>query len=156
MNFQIVPLNHDDFAHLFALSDAALRDLQACRQVVTEKPGTPCRVSLEDADVGETVILINYEHLPENSPFRARHAIFVRENVAQADIATNEVPAAIESRLVSLRFFDRDHMMIDADVVSGERAAAAISAAFENTKIDYAHIHYAKPGCFAASVQRVE
>ncbi len=156
MNFQIKPLQSGDFAHLFELSDAELAKQNACRQVVKEKPGTPCRVSMEDADVGETVILFNYEHQPENSPYNACHAVFVRENAKQSHLAINEVPDVIRSRLISLRYFNKSHMMIDADVVSGEAVAKELSNAFENNDIAYVHLHNAKPGCFAASAHRVE
>jgi hypothetical protein len=154
MNFQIKPLQANMFTHLFSLSDAELAARQACRQVVTSKPGTPCRVSMEDAEIGETVILLNYEHQPEDSPYRASHAIFVRENARQAEFAVNEVPAVIRSRIISLRYFNRDHMMIDADVVPGNAVATELAKAFDNAEIAYVHLHNAKPGCFAASAWR--
>ncbi|MEM9341514.1 MAG: DUF1203 domain-containing protein [Pseudomonadota bacterium] len=155
MNFQIHPLRAEDSAHLFTLTDEELASQQARRQIVTQKPGTPCRVSMQDADIGETAILFNYQHQPENSPYRASHAVFVRENAKQAVLDVNEVPEVIRSRLISLRFFDKEHMMIDADVVQGETVAQALSDAFENDDIAYAHLHNAKPGCFAASAHRV-
>ncbi|NNE51915.1 MAG: DUF1203 domain-containing protein [Sulfitobacter sp.] len=68
----------------------------------------------------------------------------------------NEVPAVICARLVSLRFFDRDHMIVEADVVSGDAVQSAKSEVFDNADIAYAHIHYAKPGCFAAALHRVD
>ncbi len=156
MNFQIKPLQAQEFAYLFSLSDAEPAARNACRQIVTAKPGTPCRVSMQDAEVGERVILFNYEHQPEDSPYRASHAVFVRENAKQARIAVNEVPEVIRTRLVSLRYFGKDHMMIDAEVVPGDAVATELAAAFENDDIAYAHIHNAKPGCFAASVHRVD
>lgn len=155
MNFQIKALPEGEFAHLFNLTDEELAACGACRMVVKTKPGTPCRVSMKDADVGETVVLLNYEHQAGNSPYRARHAIFVSQNAKQARIEMNEVPEVIRSRLISLRLFDENHMMIDAEVVSGDAVSAAISEAFENAQVAYAHLHNAKPGCFAASVHRV-
>ena len=73
MSFQIHSLPAEDFSGLFALSDAELTDKNACRQIVKTKPGTPCRVSMADAEVGETVVLLNYEHQPAQSPYRATH-----------------------------------------------------------------------------------
>ena len=155
MDFHIRPLEAQRFAHLFDLSDAALAKRQARRQTVMASPGTPCRVSLQDAAVGETVILLNHAHQPEDSPYRASHAIFVRQGARQAQLAVNEVPEVIRCRLVSLRLFDASHMMIDADVMPGDAVGAAIAAAFDATAVAYAHIHNAKPGCFAAAVHRV-
>jgi len=139
---------------LFSLSDEDLAKHNAVRQVVTATPGTPCRVSLQDANVGETVVLLNYQHQAGESPYKATHAIFVREAATQAEPAVNEVPEVIKSRLVSLRCFDHAHMMIHADVVPGETVGAAISEAFDDDAMAYAHIHNAKPGCFAALVER--
>jgi hypothetical protein len=154
MNFQIKALSEVAFSHLFDLTDAELAKRRACRQVVTRTPGTPCRVSMADALVGETVMLLNYVHQPEFGPYQATHAIFVREHARQARIGVNEVPQVIRSRLISVRLFDRNHMMVDADVVPGEMVAAMLSEAFENADVAYIHLHNAKPGCFAASVQR--
>jgi len=156
MSFQIHSLPAEDFADFFALSDAELAEKNPCRQIVQSKPGTPCRVSMADAEVGETVILLNYEHQPEQSPYKATHAIFVREDVPQANLAVGEVPEVLRSRVISLRLFDRNHMMIDADVLQGDDLAHAIKTAFENDQVSYAHLHNAKPGCFAASVTRAK
>ncbi len=156
MSFQIHSLPAEDFAELFILSDAELAEKNACRQIVQSKPGTPCRVSLADAEVGETVILLNYEHQPEPSPYKATHAIFVRKDATQAKLAVGAVPEVLRSRVISLRLFDSNHMMIEADVVQGDDLADAISAAFENAEVSYAHLHNAKPGCFAASVTRAK
>ena len=155
MNFQIDPLRAEETAHLFTLTDEELASRHACRQVVTSKPGTPCRVSMQDAEIGETVILFNYQHQPEDSPYRASHAVFVRENAKQAALGVNEVPEVIRARLISLRFFDKNHKMIDADVVQGDAVAQALSDAFDNDEIAYVHLHNAKPGCFAAAAHRV-
>ncbi|SEV93854.1 Protein of unknown function [Cognatiyoonia koreensis] len=156
MNFQIKALPKTEFEHLFEMTNAELAEHQACRQVVTAKPGTPCRVSMAEAEVGETVILLNYAHQPEKSPYQASHAIFVREHVEQAEIAINDVPDVIRSRLISVRLFDFDHMMVDADVVPGNTVSSVISKALEKPEIAYIHLHNAKPGCFAASVHRTD
>ncbi len=154
MNFQIHSLPAGDFAPLFELTDAELAERNAVRMVVNAKPGTPCRVSLQDAEVGETVILLNYAHFPHASPYKATHAIFVRKDARQAEPAVNEVPLVLTARLISVRIFDENHMMIGADVVPGETLAQTLSTAFEDTEVSYIHLHNAKPGCFAASVRR--
>lgn len=156
MTFQISSLSYAPFAPYFQMSDQELRTRNARRMVVTASPGTPCRVSLADADVGETVVLLNYQHQPADSPYQAAHAIYVRKGVAQRQLAAGEVPEVIRSRPISLRAFDADHMMIDADVVAGEEIEAAINQAFAQEDVSYLHLHFAKPGCFAATVRRVE
>ena len=155
MSFQIHGLDPEPFAPLFQMSDEDLRRRNARRETVASKPGTPCRVSLADAEVGETVILVNYEHQPADSPYRASHAIFVREGVDQVRLAPDEVPEVLRSRLISLRAFDTDHMMIAADVLDGQGLATALHTVFADEQVAYVHLHNAKPGCFAAAVTRI-
>jgi hypothetical protein len=154
MTFQVHALSYAPFARFFELTDAELRQAGAARVSVNAKPGFPCRVSLADAEPGETAILVNFEHQPENTPYRASHAIFVRENAQQAFPEAGEVPGVLASRLISVRGFDRRHYMIAADVVEGSTLHEAIPQMLGNPDVSYLHLHNAKPGCFAASVTR--
>lgn len=154
MAFQIHALPAEPFAGLFAMSEQELRNRNARRMTVEAKPGTPCRVSLADAEVGETVVLVHYEHQPAASPYKASHAVFVRHGARQARPTPNEVPEVLRSRLISLRQFDDEGMMIGADVLEGAGLGAALDAAFEDARTAYVHLHNAKPGCFAAHVTR--
>ena len=154
MTFQIHALPYEPFAPLFKLSGADLPKAGAARVVANAKPGFPCRVSLADAEPGETMILVNFEHQPRNSPYHASHAIFVRENAEQAFPKVGEVPELFTSRLVSVRAFDGRHYMIAADVVEGSALGDAIPEMLRNPHVSYLHLHNAKPGCFAASVTR--
>jgi hypothetical protein len=154
MTFQIQALPADPFRALFALDDAALHARNACREVVRESPGTPCRVSLEDARVGETVLLVNHCHLPAQSPYRSSHAIYVRHGVARARPGVGAVPASIATRLISVRLFDAADMMVGADVVAGTGLNRVLTDALRDDAVGYVHLHYARPGCFAASVTR--
>lgn len=154
MAFQIHALDKDLFSDLFELDDKALKAMGARRQTVTDKPGYPCRVSLADAEVGETVVLFNYEHLPEKTAYRSAHAIYVRENAQQARPAPDEIPEVLSSRLLSVRCFGNDHFMIQADVVEGARLGPMLDEMFQNEAVSYIHLHNAKQGCFAAKVTR--
>lgn len=154
MAFQIHALPDTLFSDLFSLTDVELTDRSIRRLVVDHSPGFPCRVSLADAEPGETVLLLNYEHQPNDTPYRSSHAIFVRESVKQALPKPGEVPASLASRLMSIRAFDKTHDMIDADVVDGTGLAGEINRLFDNLEIEYLHLHNAKRGCFAASVTR--
>lgn len=156
MNFRITGLPLSEFAPLFALSDQQLAARDAVRVVADERPVFPCRVSLQDAKAGESLILLNYEHLPVASPYRSRHAIYVREAAAEAALDVDEVPALLRSRLLSLRAFDRKGMMRTADVLPGTAIEKNIEAMFANAAVEYLHIHYAKPGCYAARVDRAQ
>jgi len=88
MTFQITALPAAPFTPLFTLPDAELAARGGVRRVADRNPGFPCRVSLRDAEPGETVLLVNYEHLPVRSPFRSTYAIYVRRGVEQARCRT--------------------------------------------------------------------
>ena len=154
MTFQIHALPPDSFAALFTLSDTELADRGARRVIADEACAFPCRVSLVDADVGDELILTNYAHLDQRSPYRASHAVYIRKGVAQATPKPGEVPAVFANRLLSLRAFGRDHMMTNADVVDGRTLAHGLRDMFADPAVDYVHIHNAKQGCFAASATR--
>jgi len=154
MSFQIKALPAEPFRYLFSRSTEALAAQGVVRMVADKSPGFPCRVSLRDAAPGETVLLLNYEHQDAATPYRATHAIFVREGAAQAAPAVGEVPAVLRSRLLSVRGFSAGGMMLAADVVEGEAVEAVIGRMFNNPEIAYLHLHNAKPGCYAARVDR--
>jgi hypothetical protein len=154
MTFRILPLPRESFAELFSLSDEALKERNALRVVADANPGFPCRVSLVDAEIGETVLLLNYEHQPARTPFRAAHAIFVRERAVEARCAPGEVPALFRSRMMSLRGFDERHMFCAGDLVSGTELAEAIERMLAQPSVSYVHLHYAKLGCYAARAER--
>lgn len=154
MSFQIHALAPDQFESLFSLSDEELAKARATRVLVEAKPGFPCRISLADAEIGETVILVNYKHQPADSPFHATHAIYVRENVQQVFPDVGTVPKVLETRLISIRAFNDRHYIVDADVVEGASLSEAIPAMLQNSTTDYLHLHNAKLGCFIARVTR--
>jgi hypothetical protein len=154
MHFQIHPLPDSAFAYLSGLSEEDLAARRIRTYVADEKPGFPCRVSLADAEIGETVFLLHYEHQPNDTPYRASHAIFIKEGAVSRQPEPNTVPESIASRLLSVRAFDEAHAMIDADVIEGRDVTDLIARMFENPDVAYLHLHYARRGCFAAEVRR--
>ncbi len=156
MSFQITGLPVAQFAPLFGLSDDELAKLGVVRHTADRTPGFPCRVSLRDADPGETLLLLNYEHLSVASPYRSRYAIYVREYSQEARLAPGEVPDVLRKRLLSLRAFDRNGTLVDADVADGREIELFIGRMFERPEVDYIHLHNAKPGCYSARVDRAK
>ena len=154
MSFRIKALPLSEFRPLFGIPDAELAARNILRRVADQRPGFPCRVSLRDADPGESLLLLNYEHLPVSSPYRSSHAICVRENAIEAHPGVDEVPELFATRLLSLRAFDRAGLMVEADVMPGTELAPAIERMFDRAEVQFLHIHNAKPGCFAARVDR--
>ncbi len=137
------------------MSDLMLIENSARRVIVDAKPGFPCRVSLCDAEIGEAVLLVNFEHQPHATPYKAAHAVFVREGAEKATPAPGVVPEALSQRLLSIRAFGGAHMMVDADTATGEGIVRAIEDMFDNPAVAYLHLHFAGPGCFAAKVSRL-
>ncbi len=154
MTFQISGLPLAPFTALLGLPDAELARHGAVRRIADRSPGFPCRVSLQDAEPGETLLLLNFEHLSVASPYRASHAIYVRENAQEAHPSPGEVPDVLRKRLLSVRAYDENGMMLNADVADGREIEPVIQRMFEQPEVSYLHLHNAKPGCFAARVDR--
>jgi len=156
MSYRITGLDPEQFKPLFLLSDEELAERNIKRVVADSKPGFPCRVSLKDAQPGESLLLLNYEHLPVDSPYRSTHAIFVNENAQERYDEIDRVPEVMLARLLSVRSFDASGMMLDAEVLEGAQLDAAIPRFFEEPRAHYLHVHNAKRGCFSARVDRVK
>jgi hypothetical protein len=153
-DFRISPLPIGEFAPLFLLSDEELRSRGMRRLVADDKPGYPCRVSLEDAEPGETVILLPYEHHPGPGPYRSSGPIFVRERATPASLAVNEVPGSVRGRYLSVRAYDAEGTMVRSEVTEGRELPACVSALFADDRARYLHVHNARAGCYSCRVDR--
>ena len=153
-SFRLIALESEQFAPLFRQSDEELAATGARRMVVDEKPGFPCRVSLVDGEVGETVLLLNFLHHDVSSPYRASGPIFVRSSAGTATPAVGEIPVMFRHRLLSVRGYDRAAGMVAAEVVPGTNLEEAIERLFSNDRVRYLHIHNAGPGCYNCRVVR--
>jgi hypothetical protein len=153
MSFRIQGLDPELFADLQTLSDEQLTAKGIERVRVDEKPGAPCRISLDDAEIGEAVLLLSFDHQPADTPYRQQGPIFVRETRVRFD-GVDVMPPALARRTLSLRGFDAKHMMVEAEVVEGADAKAMIERFFGNASVAYIHAHYARRGCFAARIDR--
>ncbi len=154
MHFRITGLDPAPFRHLFGLPDEALAAYGARRYVANAKPGFPDRIEIRDAEPGERLLLLNYTHQPADTPYRASHAIFVREGAEEAYDKIDEIPEPLRVRPVSLRAFDAAHEMVDADVIDGKELESLIVRFLENREVAYLQAHYAKRGCYAARIER--
>ncbi|HEY0598725.1 DUF1203 domain-containing protein [Brevundimonas sp.] len=155
MSFRIHALPLAPFRPLFAMDDAALAALGARRMIADAPHAAPCRVSLDDAEPGERLILLNHRHLdaPE-SPYRSEGPVFVREAAVGAALSADEVPDMLGRRLLSVRAYDADWMMTHGDVVEGRDLAARLSDWFADPAVSIIHLHTARRGCFMATAER--
>lgn len=154
MNFRILGLDPHPFLPLYGQPDAELREQGVLRMRVDEAHSAPDRIELRDAEPGETVLLLNHEYLDADSPYRGRHAIFVREGAMQAFDQINTVPDCIRRRLMSLRAFDAQGMMVDADVVDGSGVETLIERLLAQDSVRFIQAHHARRGCYAARIER--
>ena len=154
MTYRISGLEPSQFAHLFGLSDAELARHGAVRMTATGEPSFPCRIRLDDAQAGETLLLVNHVSHDGNNPYRASHAIFVSESAGEAAVYQDDIPPALERRILSLRAFDRRGMMIDAALAQPGEADETIRRLLRNGAIDHIDAHNATRGCFAARIER--
>jgi hypothetical protein len=152
--FQLVGIDHEPFQSLFALSDDQLAELSARRCIATESPGYPCRISLEEAQLGEELLLLPYLHQPAASPYRSSGPIFVRRGVQQRRMPVNFVPSYVSTRIISVRAYDAAHMIVDASVCDGTAVADEIAKYFNRDDVTYIHLHNAKRGCFSCTAVR--
>ncbi len=151
MSFRIRGLEARQFDHLFALADSELAAHGAVRRIA-DGP-RPCRISLTDAEPGDELILVNYEHHAVASPYRMRFAIYIRRGEETFD-AVGQVPQQLRNRTLAVRGFDAAGMMTGWELVEGADLEAAIERQFANSAAEYLHIHFAAPGCYAAPVER--
>jgi hypothetical protein len=154
MTFRITGLSPEPFRRLYGLSDQALDAAGVQRIVADEKPGFPDRVELREADPGQTLLLLNYTHQPAGNAYRSSHAIYVLEGAASAYDRIDEIPEVMRIRPLSLRAFDSNNMIVDADLVDGRQIEGLIERLFANSGVAYIHAHYARRGCYAGLIER--
>lgn len=153
-SFRLIAVPFEPFSDLFTLSDAELLMRNARRVFAATKPGYPCRVSLADADIGDELLLLPFEHQPASSPYKASGPIFVRKGAVQAHVDAGVMPDYVRTRLISVRAYDAGHLMTDAVVCAGSDAGAAIQKMFASDEIAYVHLHNANRGCFSCAAIR--
>jgi hypothetical protein len=153
MTYRVQGLDPSPYRPLFGLPDEELAERGVVRMAV-DSPTYPCRVSLTDRAVGETVLLLNHVSNDVANPYRASHAIFVTESDEEAAEYVDRVPPVFEKRILSLRGFDADGMMVEATLTQPGEADAGIRKLFGNPAVATIHAHNATRGCFAARIER--
>ena len=155
MTYAIAGLPVEQFRPLFGLPEEELAKRHIVRMTAETPVGYPCRILLEDAAPGDTLLLLNHEYQSAETPYRGRHAIFVNEAATAPRHFVDEMPPVLTVRkAISLRAFDAAGMMIDADVVPGAEVEALALKLLENPEAAYLHAHFAGRGCFAARIDR--
>ncbi len=154
MSFRIQGLSPAPFADLYGLSEADLAARGVIRYVADGNTHYPDRIEMRHIALGEAALLINHVCQPAATPYRATHAIFVREGATQPFDEIDVVPEVFRPRLLSLRAYDERGMMIDADVVEGAAVEGLIERLLDNPDVSYVHAHNARRGCYSGLIKR--
>lgn len=154
MTYRIAGLEPSQFSHLFGLTDEELASQGAVRMIANGQPTFPCRVQLDDAQAGESLLLVNHVSHDGINPYRASHAIFVSETAPEALSYEDEIPPALNRRILSLRAFDGTGMMVEAALAQPGEADPVIRNMLANHAVDHVDAHTAIRGCFMARAER--
>lgn len=154
MTYRIAGLPREAFIGYFAMNSGELARCGARRITADADIGFPCRISLEDARKGESLILLNFTSHNVANPYRTAYAIYVREEAQQPEPWIDCLPPVVSGRTLSLRGFDAEGMLLDARLVAPGEVEEGIRILFENSQITCIHAHNAAYGCFAARIER--
>lgn len=155
VNFQITNIPSNEIQHLLNSKTINANIPNVRKMIVDEKPGYPCRLSLEDANIGEEVLLFTYEHHNVRSPYQASGPVFIRTSAKEANLSQNEIPLMLHHRLLSLRIYDENAMMIDARTIEGKKLEETIQDIFSSDATKYIQVHNSSPGCYNCQINRV-
>jgi hypothetical protein len=113
----------------------------------------PCRRCLRDGKPGETMTLMSYNPFLGESPYSAPGPVFVH-TTGCVEFSGDHIPEQLRRRLLAVRAYDAGHFMLESDIVDGSDLGSLVGTMFANERVAYAHVHFAKAGCFAVRVDR--
>ncbi|MEN5418587.1 DUF1203 domain-containing protein [Stenotrophomonas sp. TWI169] len=149
-------LDHRPFQHLFEQSDRALAAQGILRRWAGDRGGHPCRVRLSDPPSGAELLLLPHTHLATHSPYRASGPIFVQRGATRCVLPAGVVPPYVERRLISLRAYDADALMISGQVCPGNEVGVQLDVLFADPAVAFVQLHNAGYGCFSCQADRVD
>lgn len=155
MDYRITGLPVEQFAELQRATDDQLQRRGVELRIVDRSYSPPCRISLQDAEVGEEVMLFTYQHQAGASPYAAKGPIFIRRSATQTFDAINVIPDQQRRRLLSVRAYDARDYIVDAEVAPGTELETLIGRFFAGPRVAYLHLHNARHGCYSCRVDRV-
>jgi hypothetical protein len=130
-----------------------LREEATVVQVADTSPGYPCRQCLQDADIGEELVLVSYDPFASDSPYRSASPIYLHKSQC-GEPRLNQISEQQLRRQLSIRAFDSAEMMSDAQVIDGKDLESVAVRLFESTDVAFLHVHNAGPGCWALRIER--
>jgi len=123
----------------------------ASRRILIDYPA-PCRRCLRNAETGDALILAPYDPFTLETPYAGEGPVFVHaEGCSAHRLLPGAVSEQVFGRVLSVRAYDAEAMLLNAEVMAGEQLAARAPALLE-TPGSFLHVHFAGPGCFAFRV----
>ena len=116
----------------------------------TASGGEPCRRCLRRATPGDALLLLGYDPFMVRSPYAGEGPVFVHEACGAPGAGDEQVRGSV----LSVRAYDADAMLLDAEVMPGEALASRASEMLAGDAA-FLHVHFAGPGCFAFRVDPV-
>jgi hypothetical protein len=115
----------------------------------------PCRRCLRDAAPGERLALTAYDPFLVRSPYAGEGPVFVHADGCEPfPSEPGVVSEQVSRRILSVRAYDADAMLTDATVLEGEQFRERAEALLADPEVEFLHVHFAGPGCFAFRVDR--
>ena len=134
-----------------------LRAIDGPRYVADGCPGYPCRQCLQDAEIGDELVLVTHDPFRIDSPYRSASPIFLHAvDCGEPPSARDDLPVQLTSRQLSVRAFDQAAMMTDAALIEGSILQATLERLFADKSVDHVDIHNAVRGCWAVRAERAD
>jgi hypothetical protein len=115
----------------------------------------PCRRCLRDAAPGERLALTAYDPFLVRSPYAGDGPVFVHADGCEPfPSEPGVVSEQVTRRVLSVRAYDADAMLTDATVLAGEQFRERAEALLADPEVEFLHVHFAGPGCFAFRAPR--
>lgn len=153
MTYRIRGLDPALFADQLALDDASLARRRARREVAGEGY-FPCRVTLEDAQPGEALLLTHYANHAVEGPYRNAFAIYVRSGATEAADHVDSLPPVLRARPIALRGYTAAGDLHRAALALADDVDAQARTLLADPEVAYIDTHNAMHGCFAARIER--
>jgi hypothetical protein len=151
INFRIEPIETAAVARAHAR--LAEGDPTVELVVADEANSYPCRHCLEDAQLGERMLLFSHSPFEKIGPYKEFGAVFAHERRC-VRASKPQIPEQLRRRLLALRGYSADQKILAADVVQGTAIEPLIEELLQKPGVAYVHARFAKFGCFACRIER--
>jgi hypothetical protein len=120
--------------------------------VTVNRPGTPLRCCLREAEPGERVVLIAYRPATVGGPYAEVGPVFVHAEACGGYADEDRYPEGFRSRQQLLRAYDARGRQVENVVVDGPAAERAIRDLLGRPGVGYLHSRNVLAGCYMFAV----